>query len=57
MINIKNVDSNLLKIDKNLYKNIDVYYIGNITMIDLYYVIIHDVNRWCFIISKGDGYI
>ena len=45
MINIKNVDSNLLKIDKNLYKNIDVYYIGNITMIDLDYVIIHDVNR------------
>ena len=57
MINIKNVDSNLLKIDKNLYKNIDVYYIGNITMIDLDYVIIHNVNRWCFIISKGDGYI
>ena len=57
MINIKNVDSNLLKIDKNLYKNINVYYIGNITMIDLDYVIIHDVNRWCFIISKGDGYI
>ena len=27
MINIKNFDSNLLKIDKKSYKYIDVYYI------------------------------
>ena len=27
MINIKNVDSNLLKIHKNSCKNIDIYYI------------------------------
>ena len=32
MINIKNFDSNLLKIDKTSYKNIDIYYIGEITM-------------------------
>ena len=32
MINIKNFDSNLLKIDKKSYKNIDIYYIGDITM-------------------------
>ena len=32
MINIKNFNSNLLKIDKKSYKNIDIYYIGNITM-------------------------
>ena len=32
MINIKNFDSNLLKIDKTSYKNIDIYYIGDITM-------------------------
>ena len=25
MINIKNFDSNLLKIEKKLYKNIDIY--------------------------------
>ena len=25
MINIKNFDSNLLKMDKNSYKNIDIY--------------------------------
>ena len=28
MINIKNFDSNLLKIDKKSYKSIDVYYMG-----------------------------
>ena len=32
MINIKSFDPNLLKIDKNSYKNIDIYYIGDITM-------------------------
>ena len=26
MINIKDFDPNLLKIDKNLYKNTDIYY-------------------------------
>ena len=34
MINIKNFDSNLLKIDKKSYKNIDIYYIDDITMKD-----------------------
>ena len=28
MINIKNFDSNLLKIDKKLNKNVGIYYIG-----------------------------
>ena len=32
MINIKNFDSNLLKIDKKSYKNIDICYIGCITI-------------------------
>ena len=32
MINIEDFDSNLLKIDKKLYKNIDVYYIGYIAI-------------------------
>ena len=27
MINIKNFNSNILKIDKKSYKNIDIYYI------------------------------
>ena len=32
MINIKNFHSNLLKIDKKSYKDIDIYYIGYITI-------------------------
>ena len=32
MINIKNFDSNLLKIDKESYKNVDIYYIGYIAI-------------------------
>ena len=32
MINIKKFDSNLLKIDKKSYKNIDIYNIGYITI-------------------------
>ena len=31
MINIKDFDSNLLKIDKKSFKNIAIYYIGYIT--------------------------
>ena len=32
MINIKNFDSNLLKIDKKPHKDFDIYYIGYITI-------------------------
>ena len=32
MINIKNFNSNLLKIKKKSYKDIDIYYIGYITI-------------------------
>ena len=32
MSNIKNFHSNLLKIDKKSYKDIDIYYIGYITI-------------------------
>ena len=32
IINIKNFHSNLLKIDKKPYKDIDIYYIGYITI-------------------------
>ena len=31
-INLKNLDPNLLKIDKNHYKGIDIYYIGYIAL-------------------------
>ena len=57
MINIKDFDSNLLKIDKKSYKNIDIYYIGYITMKDSDYVKIDSVNPLYLIIEKVDGYI
>ena len=55
MINIKNFYSNLLKIDEKSYKNIDIYYIGYITMKNLDYRNIHSVNRLCLVFDK-DGY-
>ena len=44
MNNIKNFDPNLLKINKKSYKNIDIYYIGYITMEDSDYVKINSVK-------------
>ena len=32
IIDLKNFDARLLKIDKKSYKNIDIYYIGYITI-------------------------
>ena len=57
MINIKNFDSILLKIDKRSYKNIDIHYFGYITMKDFGDVNIHSVNPLYFIIGEVDGYI
>ena len=56
MINIKNFDSKLLKIDKKLYKNIDLYYIGYITTkIITDYECINSVNPSYIVIGKADG--
>ena len=57
MINIKDFDPNLLKIDKKSYKNIDIYYIGYITMKDSDYVKIKSINPLYLIISEVDGHI
>ena len=57
MIDIKDFGSNLLKIDKNSYKNIDIYYIRYITMKDSDYVKINSVSHLYFIIGETDGYI
>ena len=57
MINIENFDSDLLKIDKNSYKVIYIYYIGYVTIKDIddyesiqrvnpLYLIIDEVNRY-----------
>ena len=43
MINIKDFDPNLLKIDKKSYKSTDIYYIGYITVKDSYYAEINSV--------------
>ena len=58
VINIKNFNSSLLKIDKKLYKNIGIYYIGYITIKSISdYESINSVNRLYFIIGEVDGYI
>ena len=58
MINTKNFDSILLKIDKKSYKKIDIYYIGYITMKSISdYESIHCVYPLYFIVGQVDGYI
>ena len=57
MMNIKDFDPNFLKIDKKLYKNIDISYIGYITLKNSYYVKINTVNPLYLIIGEADGYI
>ena len=57
MINIKNFDPNILKIDKMSYKNIDIYYIGYITMKDSEYVKINSLSPLYLIINEVDRYI
>ena len=57
MINIKNFDSNLLKIDKKSYKNIAIYYIWYITIKEIDdYENIYSVNPFYLIIGKVDGH-
>ena len=56
MINIKNFDLNLLKIGKNSYKNIDIYYIGYVTIRKIDdYEIIYSVNPLHLIVDTAYG--
>ena len=58
IINIEEFDSNLLKIDKKLYKDIDIYYIGYITINKIGDCEnIYNVNPLYLIIGKADGHI
>ena len=50
-----NFDSNNTKIDKKLYKNILIHYIGYETIKDSIYVKINSVNPLYFIFSKVNG--
>ena len=54
MINIEDFDPNLQKIDKKSYKNINIYYIGYITMKNSDYVKIKSVNPLYLIIKESD---
>ena len=57
-INIKEFDSNQLKINKKSYKNIGIYYVGYIAMkIISDYKNINSVNPLYLIITEVDGYI
>ena len=55
IIIIKGFDSNLLKLDKKSYKNIDIYCIGYITIKDSDYVKINSVKAFYLIIDKVNG--
>ena len=57
MINIKDFDPNLLKIDKKSYKKIGTYQIAYIIAKDSDYVKINSVNRLYLIISEIDFYL
>ena len=58
MINIKNFDPILLKIDKKSYKNIGIYNIGYITIKKIDdYENIYSVNPLYLIITHASGYI
>ena len=57
MINIKDSDPSLIKIDKKSYKSIGIYYIGYITRKDSHHVKIDSVNPLHLIIGEVVGYI
>ena len=58
IINIEDFEWNLQKIDRKLYKNIDIYYIRYIITKSIsHYNSINSVNPLYFIIGEVNGYI
>ena len=58
MINLKNFEPNVLKIDKNSYKNIGIYNIGYITILKIDdYESIYSVNPLYLHVNNTNGYI
>ena len=58
IINLKDFDARLWKVEKTYYKNIDVYYIGYITIKKIDdYESIYRVNPLCLHINHASGYI
>ena len=57
MVDIRNFQPNLLKIDKTSHKDIDIYYIGYITIKKIGYCKnIYSVNPLYLIINSATGY-
>ena len=57
IIDIRNFQSNLLKIDKKLCKDFDIYYIGYVTIKKIGdYENIHSVNPLYLTIYSATGY-
>ena len=57
IIDLKDFDAKLLKIDKKSYKNIDIYYIGYITIKKIDdYESIYSVNPLYLRIDHANGY-
>ena len=58
MTNLKNFESNLLKIDKKYYKGINIYYIGYITIkIGDCEENVHSLNPLYLLVNHASGYI
>ena len=58
IINLKNIESNLLKIDKKHYKGIDIYYIGYITISKIGGCEnVYSVNLFYLLVNHANGYI
>ena len=56
IINIKNFDSNKIKIDEKSYKNVFIHYIGYVAIEDSKYLRVNCVNLLYLIINKVDRY-
>ena len=55
MVNIKDFDSNLLKLDKKSFKNISIYHIGYIIKKDRYKI--NSVNPLYLLVHEVHGFI
>ena len=56
MIDIKNLDPSKIEVDEKSYENTVTYHIGCVTVKDVSYATINNVNLW-YIINKINGYI
>ena len=55
LINIRDFDPKLLKLDRKSYKKIDIYYIGYVTKKPEYNI--NSVNPFYLLVNRIDGFI